>query len=141
MADYSARLDDFRAAGANLVAISVDDAVRAEPVCSELGIKFPLLCDTRREVVKAYGLLNTRENGGIAFPAAFVIDRNRIVRFRALEEVVSRVSVDELLSLVRTLSKGVESSIKPRRRGVWPGTMFIRATMNAMLRGVRVPIK
>ena len=141
MADYSARLDDFRAAGADLAAISVDDAARAEPVRSELGIKFPLLCDTRREVVKAYGLFNERENGGIAFPAAFVIDRNRIIRFRALEEVVSRVSVDELLGLVRAFAKGVESSIKPRRRGVWPGTMFIRATMNAMLRGVRVPIK
>jgi peroxiredoxin len=141
LADYSARLDDFRAAGADLAAISVDDAARAEPVRGELGIKFPLLCDTRREVVKSYGLLNTRENGGIAFPAAFVIDRNRIVRFRALEEVVSRVSVDELLGLVRGLCKGVDASVKPRRRGVWPGTMFIRATMNAMLRGVRVPIK
>ncbi len=141
MADYSARLDDFRAAGADLASVSVDDATRAEPCRRELGIKFPLLCDTRREVVKAYGLLNARENGGIAFPAAFVIDRDRIVRFRALEEVASRVSVDELLSFVRALDQGVESSVTPRRRGVWPGTMFLRATMNAMLRGVRVGVK
>ena len=141
MADYSARLEDFRRAGAGLAAISVDDAARAEPVRAELGIEFPLLCDTRREVVKAYGLLNERENGGIAFPAAFVIDRNRVVRFRALEEVASRVSVDELVSLVRAVGQGVESSVTPRRRGVWPGTMFIRATMNAILRGVRVPAK
>lgn len=124
-----------------MAAISVDNAERAEPVRAELGIKFPLLSDTRREVVKAYGLLNERENGGIAFPAAFVIDRNRIVRFRALEEVASRVSVDELVSLVRAVGQGVESSVTPRRRGVWPGTMFIRAMMNAMLRGVRVPAK
>jgi peroxiredoxin len=141
LADYSARLDDFRAAGADLAAISVDSPARAEPMHGELGIKFPLLCDSRREVVKSYGLLNTRENGGIAFPAAFVVDRNRIIRFRALEEVASRVSVDELLRLVRDLAKGVEPSVKPRRRGVWPGIMFLRATMNAMLRGVRVPVK
>ena len=141
MADYSARLDDFRAAGADLVAISVDDAARSEPVRTELGIKFPLLCDTRREVVKAYGVLNTGEKGGIAFPAAFVIDRKRIVRFRTLEDVASRVGVDELLGFVRALGKGVESSVTPRRRGVWPGTMFLRATMNAMLRGVRVSAK
>ncbi len=141
MADYSARLEDFRSAGAGLAAISVDNAERAEPVRAELNIEFPLLCDTRREVVKAYGLLNERENGGIAFPAAFVIDRDRIVRFRALEEVASRVSVDELVSLVRAVGQGVESSVTPRRRGVWPGTMFIRATMNAILRGVRVPAK
>lgn len=141
MADYSARLDDFRAAGAELAAVSVDNAARTEPCRIELGIRFPLLCDTRREVVKAYGLLNARENGGIAFPAAFVIDRNRIVRFRALEDVASRVGVDELVSFVRALGQGVESSITPRRRGVWPGAMFIRATMNAMLRGIRVPAK
>ena len=141
MADYSARLDEFRKAGAGLAAISVDNAERAEPVRAELNIDFPLLCDSRREVVKAYGLLNEREHGGIAFPATFVIDRNRVVRFRALEEVASRVSVDELLSFVRAVGQGVESSITPRRRGVWPGAMFIRAMMNAVLRGVRVPAK
>jgi peroxiredoxin len=141
LADYSARLDDFRDAGVGLAAISVDDAARAEPVRGEIGIKFPLLCDSRREVVKAYGLLNTRENGGIAFPAAFVIDRNRIVCFRALEDVASRVGVDELLGFVRALAKSGESSVTPRKRGVWPGTMFIRAAMNALRRGVRVPTK
>jgi len=139
LADYSAHLDDFRATGAELVAISVDDAARAEPVRQELGIRFPLLCDTRREVVKAYGLLNTRENGGIAFPASFVIDRERVVRFRALEEVASRVSVDQLLGLVRALGNGSQAATAPRNRGVWPGTMFVRATMNALRRGVRVP--
>ncbi len=139
MADYSERLDDFRAAGAELVAISVDDAVRAEPCRQELGIKFPLLCDTRREVVKAYGLLNPRENGGIAFPASFLIDSDRVVRFRALEEVASRVSVDQLLGVVRALGRGVAAPATPQKRGVWPGAMFIRATMNALRRGVRVP--
>lgn len=107
----------------------------------ELGLKFPVLCDTRREVVKLYGLLNERENGGIAFPAVFVIDRDRVVRFRALEDVTSRVSVDQLIKHVRDLSRGVESQSKPRNRGVWPGTMFLRATMNALRHGVRVPRK
>ncbi len=141
MADYSKHLEDFRAAGAELVAISVDDAARAEPVRQELGVKFPLLCDTRREVVKTYGLLNSGEKGGIAFPASFVIDRSRVVRFRALEEVVSRVNVDQLLELVRDLGKGVESQTKPRTRGVFPGLMFLQATMNALRHGVRSPNK
>jgi len=141
LADYSEHLEDFRAAGAELVAISVDDAARAEPVRDELGIKFPLLCDTGREVVKKYGLLNSGEKGGIAFPASFVIDRERIVRFRALEDVASRISVDQLLELVRELGRGVEPQTKPRKRGVFPGLMFLRATMNAMRHGVRSPIK
>ena len=141
MADYSEHLEDFRAAGAKLVAISVDDTTRAEPVRQELGIKFPLLCDTSREVVKKYGLLNSGEKGGIAFPASFVIDRNRVVRFRALEEMASRISVDQLLGLVRELGKGVEPQTKPRKRGVFPGLMFLRASMNALRHGVRSPIK
>ena len=142
MADYSEYLDEFRAAGSELVAISVDDAARAEPVRQELGIQFPLLCDTRREVVKAYGLLNSGEKGGIAFPASFVIDRDHVVRFRALEEVASRISVDQLLELVRELGRGAaEPQTNPRKRGVFPGLMFLRATMNAMRHGVRSPIK
>lgn len=141
MADYSERLEDFRAAGAELVAISVDDAARAESVRQELGLKFPLLCDTSREVVKKYGLLNSVEKGGIAFPASFVIDRGRVVRFRALEDVASRVNVDQLLELVRELGGGGEPKTKPRKSGVFPGLMFLRATMNAMRHGVRSPIK
>ena len=141
MADYSEHLEDFRAAGAGLVAISVDDAARSEPCRQELGIKFPLLCDTSREVVKKYGLLNTDEKGGIAFPASFVIDRERVVRFRALEEMASRVSVDQLIELVRELGRGAEPNTKPRKRGVFPGLMFLRASMNALRHGVRSPIK
>jgi hypothetical protein len=68
-----------------------------------------------------------------------LIDRDRVVRFRALEEVASRVSVDQLARLVRALGRGVEAPATPRQRGVWPGAMFIRATMNALRRGVRVP--
>jgi peroxiredoxin len=139
LADYSQHLDDFRAAGAELVAISVDDAARAETVREEMGIKFPLLCDTSREVVKKYGLLNSGEKGGIAFPASFVIDRERVVRFRALEQVASRVSVDQLLELVRELARGVEPQTNPRKSGVFPGLMFLRATMNALRHGVRSP--
>jgi len=141
LADYSGHLEDFRAAGAGLVAISVDDAARAETVRQEFGLKFPLLCDTRREVVKAYGLLNSGEKGGIAFPASFVIDRERVVRFRALEAVASRVSVEQLLKFVRELGRGAEPQTKPRNSGVFPGLMFLRATMNALRHGVRSPNK
>ena len=141
MAEYSAHQDEFRQAGASLVAISVDDAARAEPVRRELGIDFPLLCDTGRKVVVAYGLLNRLENGGIAIPAAFVIDRDKVIRFRALESVASRLNVAELLALVRTVGKGGDTiaAAQPRKRGIFPGAMFLRAIMNALTRGVRVP--
>jgi peroxiredoxin len=141
LAEYSAHYDKFRAAGAGLVAISVDDASRSEPLRREMKIQFPILCDAQREVVTAYGLLNTRENGGIAFPAAFVLDRDRVVRFRTREEPRSRVEVDALLGFVQGLGGGAGTSVEPKRRGVWPGAMFVRAAMNAMRHGVRVPYK
>jgi peroxiredoxin len=139
LAEYSGRADDLRAAGAELVAVSVDNTERSEPLRSEMRLKFPLLCDPKREVVNAFGLLNSGEKGGIAYPAVFVIDRNRVVRFRALEEMASRVDVADLLGLVRALNEGNEPSSAPRKRSVWPGSMFIRATMNSLLRGVTVP--
>jgi peroxiredoxin len=141
LAEYSAHYDKFRAAGAALVGISVDDASRTEPLRREMKIQFPILCDTRREVVTAYRLLNTREHGGIAFPAALVLDRDRVVRFRVVEETGSRVEVPGLLDFVQGLGGGAGTSVEPKRRGVWPGAMFIRATMNALRHGVRVPNK
>ncbi|HSZ23609.1 MAG TPA: hypothetical protein VK782_10705, partial [Candidatus Sulfotelmatobacter sp.] len=74
-------------------------------------------------------------------PATFVIDRERVVRFRALEQVASRVNVDQLLGLVRELGRGGEATTQPRKRGVFPGLMFVRATMNALRHGVRSPNK
>jgi peroxiredoxin len=140
LAGYSAHYEKFRAAGAGVVGISVDDASRTEPLRHEMKIEFPILCDTRREVVTAYGLLNTREHGGIAFPATFVLDRDRVVRFRAREEIGSRVEVDTLLGFVQGLGGGAAAA-EPKRRGVWPGAMFVRAAINALRHGVRVPYK
>lgn len=140
MAEYSARYDAIVATGAKLVAISVDDQARSEPCARELGLKFPLLSDTRRETIVAYGVLNRGEKGGIAYPAVFVIDRNRIVRYRMLEETASRVDVDDLVKVVRAISTDSAAAASPRKRGVWPGAMFLRSAIN-MLRGVTVPNK
>ncbi len=141
MADYSAVADQFRSAGAEVAALSVDNEERSEALRQQLALKFPLLCDPGRAVVKAYDLLNAGEKGGIAYPAVFVIDRERKVRFSAVEEMATRTDVKELLRLVHAISQGVEPAAKPRQRGLWPIEMFLRATMNALVRGVRVPRK
>ena len=141
MADYSAVADQFRSAGAEVAALSVDDEKRSEALRQQLNLKFPLLCDPGRAVVKAYDLLNAGEKGGIAYPAVFVIDRERVVRFAAREEVATRTDIKQLLELVHRISQGGEPVAKPRQRGLWPGEMFLRATMNALLRGIRVAQK
>jgi peroxiredoxin len=142
LADYSREADRFRNAGATLAALSVDDTSRSAPLREQLKLEYLLLCDPERAVVKGWGLLNEAEMGGIAYPAVFVIDRERKIRFRALESVARRVDIKQLVTLVRGLDdNGTDGASQPGQRGVWPGEMFLRAMMNALLRGGRSPRK
>lgn len=74
---------------------------------------FPLLCDTEHRVIAQWDILNARERGGIAKPAAFVIDPSRIVRFAATDDVVRRVPAAEIVSLLQQ-----PSATQPVRRTV-----------------------
>ena len=80
MADYARVYKDFRAAGAEVVAISVDPPDRSAGLRSDLSIPFPLLSDSNRATIIEWGVLNAAEKGGIAIPATFLIDRERKVR-------------------------------------------------------------
>ena len=134
MAEWRDRSEDLRAAGAAVIAISVDDAARSEALRREMKLPFSILCDTRREAVNAFGLLNGREMGGIAYAAVFVIGPGRMVRFRALEDTHVRVDTRDVVALVRALNEGREGApLRPRR--IRPGAMFLRAAMNALRRG------
>ena len=102
-----------------------------------LDIDYTILCDPDRKVVRAFGLLNMAEMGGVAFPAAFVIDKDRLVRWRVVETTVRRVHPRDVLPVLRALSSGaMPDAEKPKTRGVFPGTMFMRAGLNAMSRGL-----
>jgi peroxiredoxin len=138
LADWSDVYRELRAAGGELAALSVDEEARSEALRRDLGLEFPLLCDSGRGVVRAYGLFNQREMGGIAYPAVFVIDSGRVVRFRALEKTGARVEPRDVVALVRALGAG-GAPTAPRPRAVWPGAMWVRAMTNAMLRGLRSP--
>ena len=132
MADYAAAYDQFVAAGADVVAISVDPPERSAALRDDLAIRFALLSDSTRKTITDWGLLNAHEKGGIAIPATFLIDPGLRVRFSSAEEIARRVPASEMLALIRN-----EPS-KPKMRGVNPGVMFIRAIGNAFRHGVRV---
>lgn len=133
MADYRDRISEFTAVGARVAALSVDDPARAEAMRRELDLPFAVLCDTARAVVTAWGLLNTREHGGIAYPAVFVLDRDRVVRHRSLDRTASRVDAGAVLALLRG------EPVVAKRRVSWPGLQaFVAAFRSALRRGVRV---
>ena len=137
MANYAAHYNEFRAAGAGLAALSVDDQERSSALVRDLNLPFPILCDPRREVVQAFGLLNSAEKGGIAYPAVFLIDRTGIVRWRTLENVAGRAKVKDMVALARAMSEYRDSGSAPRSARIWPGLMYLRALRNALRRGVR----
>jgi peroxiredoxin len=138
LAEYRDRYAALKAAGVELVAISADAASRAAPMKADLRLPYTVLCDPARELIIKWGLLNEKEMGGIAYPAVFAIDRDLTVRFCSLDKTTNRASAKEVTAIVKTVTEG--GSVPPiSQRRLKPGSMFIRAALNAVRRGARTP--
>jgi peroxiredoxin len=136
LAEYARSYDAIRAAGADLVALSVDAPDRSEALRGELALPFAILADTARIVVRAWDLYNPREMGGIAVPAVFVIERDRRVAFRSIDTTAARVRSDAVLRFLRGESSADAIARVPVRAGL---ADFARAAWNAVRRGLRTP--
>jgi peroxiredoxin len=112
LADFRDHYEEIRAAGATLVAISVDAPEVSEALRRQTSLPFALLCDTERQVVKAWDVYNSREKGGIAKPAAFIIGGDLTAHFVSLDAVALRVSASEIVRILR----GLETRAPARRR-------------------------
>jgi peroxiredoxin len=139
LAGFRDQAAGFRHAGFDLAALAVDEPARSEAIRRELQLPFPILCDTRREVIEAWGVINRKEKGGIAQPAIFVLDRDRRVLFESVDGEFSRVGATELLESLRSRS-GPAGSLVPRRQFVI-ATLgdYWRAVRSALRFGVRSP--
>jgi peroxiredoxin len=136
LADYGREYDKIRAAGAELAAISVDTIEQASAMKRDLELPFQILCDTDRKTITAWNLVNHAE-GDIAFPAAFIIDRDLRVRWRTAERTTARADPAQVCAIVTDLAAGRKTDAEGRSRAVWPGTMFLRAGLNALSRGFK----
>ncbi len=112
MADYREHYQEIRAAGATLLAVSVDAPKKSEALRLELHLPFPILCDTERRLIKDWDTYDP-EKGGIAKPAVFVIGRDRIVRYGAVDTVATRVPASEIIRMLQTTAEA-----RPVRRRV-----------------------
>lgn len=85
-----ASLNQFAAADAALIAISVDSVEQNRKLATDLKLTFPLLSDPELKTIDAYGVRHRGGNNGrdIARPATFIIDREGIIRWRNLAENV-----------------------------------------------------
>ncbi len=100
-------LPKFEAANAQVLGISVDFNAANTVFAEKLGLKFPLLSDTRRVMTRAYGVLNDdpaaandikRIAGYLrAKRSWFIIDREGIVRYANVGDPHGIMPNDELL--------------------------------------------
>ena len=138
MAEYRDIWNTIRAAGADVAGVAVDPPERAEAVRRQLGLNFPILCDTAREVVRSWNVFEPEQFGGIAKPAVFVVDRDRRVRFASVDREAVRVPATTIADFV---AQGMQAgSTEPLRRFGLPGIGdFLRATRNVLRFGMRAP--
>jgi len=107
---------------------------------TQLKLTFPILCDPQRQVITDWGLLNKAEKNGIAYPAVFVLDKDRVVRYRSLDRTVSRVSPAAVREFLTGGMPGTPET--PKRRAIWPGfSALLQALKSGVSRGVTVPRK
>jgi peroxiredoxin len=106
LADYRDNYSEILATGASVAAISVDVQKKSAALRRQLDLPFPILCDTDRRVIQEWDIYNSREKGGIAKPASFVVERDRTVRYATVDSVARRVPATEMLMVLQSIREG-----------------------------------
>ncbi len=93
--------------GARLVAVSAD-SVESLGIFGKdkLGFEVTLLSDSKRQVIRDYGLVHPEGHGGedIARPATIIIDKNGIVRWaKVASNFMVRPAPDEVIGALERL--------------------------------------
>jgi peroxiredoxin len=136
LAEYREHYRAIRAAGANLVAASVDAPEKSEAVRQQLQLAFPILSDSERRIVQEWGIYNPNEKGGIAKPAVFILARDRTVRFVSVDGVSARVPAADVVGMLQEQ----KDTMPIRRKRLIPSlATFFRAARNALRFGARQP--
>jgi peroxiredoxin len=84
-----------------ILASSVDSVWAEKAFAKELGAKFPILGDFRKEVVPLYGALN--QDRGFAKRTLFVVDKNGRVAYKREYEPGTMPDIEEAIAVLRKL--------------------------------------
>jgi len=86
----------------------VDSNEESRALCQSQGYTFPILSDSKAEVIRAYGVLHAHggEDGqDIARPAEFLVDQAGTIRWVNLtENLLARLRPDTVLRVIDGLS-------------------------------------
>lgn len=102
------RLEDFNKRNVDVLAISVDSVYSHQAWLDVprnkggiAGVSFPLLGDITKNIARSYGVLN--EELGVALRGVFLLDKDNIVQYAAVNNLALGRNVNELLRLVDAL--------------------------------------
>ncbi|MFC7028130.1 redoxin domain-containing protein [Halomicroarcula sp. GCM10025324] len=99
------RLDEFADAGVSVYGISIDTPFALNEFRDKLGLEFPLLSDTNRDIIDAYDISMDFESSGIrnlAKRAVFVVDEDRRVTYAWVSDDPGvEPDYDEVVAAVR----------------------------------------
>lgn len=138
MAEYRDLYKDIRETGADLAGVAVDPPKSSEAVRQQLSLPFLILCDTLRQIVKPWGVFNSKEKGGIAEAAVFIVDRDGTFRFVSIDTMSARVPASAILEYLRAGMP--ELPANPARKSAFPAISNIwRGIGNAIRFHIRSP--
>lgn len=103
---YSKRIEEFKALGAEVLAVSTDSEHSHKAwINSDLGkVKFPIASDMTKKVSADYGVLI--EDKGIALRGLFIINPEGNMQYSVVHDLGIGRSVDETLRVLKALQAG-----------------------------------
>jgi peroxiredoxin len=105
---FEAALPQFEALGAQVVGISTDHHLALAAWQKDQGSKQLLLSDFRRQMLPAYGALQTDEKSPVyryAKRAYFIIDKTGTIKFaKIMDNPLNLLDADEVLKAVKASS-------------------------------------
>jgi peroxiredoxin len=101
----------FTSLHAALAAVSTDTVENSAAFNNQWRFPFPLLSDTRLQLIDAYGARNPKghDNKDISHPAVVIIDPQRIVRYKHVgKDAKDRLENDEILFELQKIQKSTD---------------------------------
>ena len=101
------RISEFRKLSTQILAISVDTPFShlhfslSKPNQGGLGqLNYPLISDSSQKITNTYKLLT---NDGLAFPGIFIIDKEGIIQYYMVNNLLCGRSIKELLRILQSI--------------------------------------
>ena len=116
LVEFQQKKGEFDRKGVAIIGISNDPVNILEAFSKEHKINYPLLSDAKSEVIKMFGILNTKIDAtnkryGIPYPGIYIVDNELRVKSKQFEASYAERPTAESV-LVRHFNKELKSHIK-----------------------------